>query len=137
LCGGGEVLILAETKFHSMNHFISLSTATAMTTRFRNNRESILKTEYQNQNLLPIAETFDKAAFEILIDKPEATALRIYYGMDENLKIHAIIVAVNQDNEDILPSSSLTATEEEDIIDSGIRCPELCPSPSPLNGEAI
>jgi hypothetical protein len=116
-----------------MNHFISLSTAAEMTARFRNNRENILKADYQNQNVLPIAETFDKAAFETLLGKEEATSVRIYYGMDENLKIHAIIVAVNQNNEDILPSSSLTVTEEEDIIDSGVRCPELCGEPSPLN----
>jgi len=120
-----------------MNHFISLATAADMTARFRSHRENILKTEYQNQNVLPIAETYDKAAFETLLNKEGATGVRIYYGMDENLKIHAIIVAVNQNNEDILPSASLTATEEEDIIDSGVRCPELCGEPSPLNDETL
>jgi hypothetical protein len=116
-----------------MNHFIPLATAAAMTAKFRGERENILKTEYQQQNVLPIAETYDKACFETLLGKADCAGLRIYYGMDENLKIHAIIVAVNESNQDILPSASLAATEEEDIIESGVRCPELCPEASPLN----
>ena len=116
-----------------MNHFISLTIAAEMTARFRNNRENILNPLFQDQNVLPIAETYDRAAFDTILNKPEATGIRIYYGMDENLKMHAIIVAVNEDNEDILSASSLTETEDEYIIDSGVRCPELCPEPSPLN----
>jgi hypothetical protein len=116
-----------------MNHFISLATAAAMAKRYRSERENILKTEYQNQNVLPFCETFDKAPFETLLGKTECAGLRIYYGMDENLKLHAIIVAVNEDDEDILPAFELAGTEDEDIVDNGNRCPELCPPPSPLN----
>ena len=104
-----------------------------MTAKFRGERENILKTEYQQQNVLPIAETYDKACFESLLAKADCAGLRIYYGMDENLKIHAIIVAVNENNEDMLPSTLLAATDEGDIIESGIRCPELCPPESALN----
>jgi hypothetical protein len=120
-----------------MNHFISLTMAAEMTARFRENSETILNADYQNQNVLPIAQTYDKTAFETLIGKPEVTAVRIYYGMDENLKIHAIIVAVNANNEDILPEASLSETEDMEIIDSGVRCPELCPEPSPLNSSSL
>ena len=116
-----------------MNHFISLTTAETMTGRYRQNREAILKTEYQQQNILPLSETFDRAAFDTLLAKTGCTGLRIYYGMNADYQIHAIIVAVNENNEDILPSSSMTATEEEDIVDNGNRCPELCPPQSPLN----
>lgn len=104
-----------------------------MTARFRNNRENILNASFQNQDLLPIAETYDKAAFETVLSKPETRSIRIYYGMDENLKMHAIIVGVNEKNEDILPAAGLTEGEDTDIINSGVRCPELCPEPSPLN----
>lgn len=104
-----------------------------MTTRFRNNRENILKTEYEDQNILPFSETFDRAAFDALLNEDGAQGLRIYYGMDENLKIHTIIVGVNENNEDILPTSTLALTEEEPyIVENGTRCPELCPAPSPL-----
>jgi hypothetical protein len=120
-----------------MNHFIPLSTAAEMTAKFRGERENILKTEYQQQNVLPVAETYDKACFETLLAKADCAGLRIYYGMDENLKIHAIIVAVNENNQDILPSASLAATGDEDIIESGVRCPELCPEASPLNSSLV
>jgi hypothetical protein len=127
-------LTLAVQNLYSMNHFISLATAVDMTTRFRDHRENVLKTEYQGQNVLAFSETFDKAAFDVLLGKSEATALRIYYGMDEYLKIHAIIVAVDANNEDILPTAPAAATVDEDIIDNGNRCPDLCPPQSPLNG---
>ena len=116
-----------------MNHFISLTTAAEMTARFRNNRDNVLNAAFLNQNVLPIAETYDKAAFQTLIDKPESRSIRIYYGMDENLKLHAIIEAVNENNEGILPPATFGESADEDIIESGVRCPELCPEPSPLN----
>lgn len=116
-----------------MKHFISLTTAIEMTSRFRNYRESILKPEYQGQNVLPFSETFDRAAFDALLGEDGAKGLRIYFGMDDNLKIHTIIVGVNEDDEDILPSLALVPTEEEPyILENGTRCPELCPTASPL-----
>jgi hypothetical protein len=120
-----------------MDHFISLTTAAEKTARFRTYCEEILKEEYQGQNLLPMSETYDRGVFDTLLAKTEATAVRIYYGMDESLKIHAIIVAVNENNEDILPGASLTAVEGEEIINSGVRCPELCPATSPLNSSSL
>jgi hypothetical protein len=78
--------------------------------------------------------------------------VRIYYGMDDTLGLHAIIVGVDAQNRDILPaattsttlsSSTLsTATTTEDgvttdetgiILDEGIRCPPTCPPPSDMN----
>jgi hypothetical protein len=117
-----------------MSQFISLATAEIMTTRYRNNKEGILDSNFQNENILPISETFEKEAFETLVNKTGCVSIRIYYGMDENLKIHAIIVAVNAQSEDILPISNLNNSEEDEfIVDNGIRCPELCGATSPLN----
>lgn len=114
-----------------MNHFISRSTAAEMTSRFRSERETILKNEYQGQDLLPYCESFDRAAFDALLNKSEAAGLRVYYGMDEYLKIHVIIVATDANGEDIVPAS--LTDEGEDIIENGNRCPTICPAPSPLN----
>lgn len=106
-----------------------------MTTRYRQNRETILAASYQNQNILPLSETFDRAAFDALLAKTGCTRLRIYYGMDEDKKLHAIIVAVDDQNEDMLSqSAALTAEdEEEDLLERGFRCPDDCPPDSPLN----
>lgn len=117
-----------------MNHFISLQEAVDMTTLYRAEHENILKTQFQNQNILARSESFERAAFETLLAKNGCAGLRIYYGMDETYKVHAIIVAIDANGADILPSSNLTETEEEkDIVERGIRCPELCPTASPLN----
>lgn len=119
-----------------MNHFITLQEAIEMTTLYRAEHEQILKPEYQQQNILARSETFEKAAFETLLTKNGCAGLRIYYGMDDALKIHAIIVAIDVNGNDILPvteSMALTTEEGEDIVERGIRCPDLCPAESPLN----
>jgi len=118
-----------------MSHFIPLTEAAEMTAVYRNHRETILRDEYRNQALLPLSETFDRAAFDSLLAKSGCTALRVYYGMKEDLKVHAVIVGVDAEGKDMLPSS-LAATggsTEEDIIDNSLRCPDICPDPSPLN----
>lgn len=115
-------------------HFISLDAAADMTDRYRANREAILGTSYKDQEILPLSETFNRDAFDTLLAKTGAAGLRIYYGMDETLKVHAIVVAVNEENEDILPSDSLTTLEgDDDVFEQGQRCPNLCPPTSPLN----
>ncbi len=60
--------------------------------------------------------------------------------MSVDLKVHAIIVGVNANNEDILPqatastSANATSGDDDDIIEAGVICPPICPPPSPLNG---
>lgn len=115
-----------------MSQFISLSTAEDMTTLFRNQRENILKTEYQGDNLLPICETFDREVFDTLLARTGCESLRIYYGMSEDFKIHAIIVSVDENGADILPPESLN-NEDDYIGENGNRCPDLCPPSSRLN----
>ena len=121
------------------NHFISLQTGIDMTTLYRQEKENILATAYKNQNILPLSETFERTAIDAILQQQGCTAFRIYYGMTENLLVHAILVGVNENNEDILPSTvnSITTTEDPvDIIaEQSIRCPEECPPPSPLNDQ--
>lgn len=118
-----------------MNHFISLAEAVDLTTRYRQHRNDVLLPDYQNRDLLAICETFDRAAVDALLAKPGCARIRIYYGMDTDFKIHAIIVAADENDQDILPLSPLTSEEEdEDILERANRCPDLCPPESPLNG---
>lgn len=116
-----------------MSHFISLEEAVDMTALYRQQREQIIKTQFQNNDLLPLSETFDRGTIDALLSKTGCAALRIYYGMSTDYKVHAVIVAVNENNEDILPAQTLSTTEDDYIIERGNRCPDICPEESPLN----
>ncbi len=124
-----------------MDHFISLDKAVEMVRLYREKREEILKVEYAGQDTLVYSETFDRAAFDTLLTQPDCTGLRIYYGMDEEFKVHAITVGVNEKNEDLLPSTTEGANSGfatqallgGSIVEAGTRCPTDCPPLSPLN----
>ena len=118
----------------SSTGFISLQQAIEMTTRYRQNKASVIDPAYSANDILCICDTFNKAAIETLLAKPDCTAIRLYYGMNADLQLRPILVAVNQNDEDILPPGTveLTATGN-DIVDDTLRCPPYCPPPSPLN----
>lgn len=118
-----------------MSQFITLPVAIEMTSLYRQNREAILAPNFQGKNILAFSETFDRIVFDTLLAKPGCASIRVYYGMDESLKVHAILVPVDADNHDILPaqeSSATTETTGDDIGEQGRRCPVDCPPPSPL-----
>jgi hypothetical protein len=104
-----------------------------MTALFRQERENILATAYRGQNILAKAESFERSAIEALLAKTGCEGLRIYYGMDESLKVHAILVGFDSEDNDILPQDSLTGGGDDYIVENGIRCPDLCPPDSPIN----
>jgi len=117
-----------------MSQFISKTEAAAMTSRYRLYRETILESFYRDQAILPLSETFSNLDVAKLLTQSGVTGLRIYYGMDEDYKVHAILVGVNAEDEDILPANNLTETEEEDmILERATRCPDICPPASDLN----
>jgi hypothetical protein len=123
------------------SHAISLQKAIEMTTLYRKESVTILDPTHQTSGLLPLSETFNRDMFDQLLSMPETAAIRIYYGMSDDLQIHAIFVAVNANNEDILPAQQRSATATagaddptgDDIYQSGQRCPTICPPASPLN----
>lgn len=116
------------------SHLISLPAAETLTAAYRSNRNSILQMGYQDQDILPLSETFNRADIDLLLAQEGCEAVRIYYGMDTNLKMHAVLVAVNEQNEDILPTQQENSLSQEDIIlEEGQRCPIICPPESPLN----
>lgn len=112
------------------SHLVSLHYAIQLTSRFRNNRELVLANAYKEQDILPLSETFNKDDIESLLGQQDAAGLRIYYGMDDHYKLHAVVVATNPQNEDILPAGLL---DEPIIVQEGQRCPVICPPSSPLN----
>lgn len=114
-------------------HSVSLHYAIQLTSHFRNNRELILSLQYKGQEILPLSETFNRTAIDLLLAQQGAAGLRIYYGMDSENKVHAVLVAVNSDNEDILLNGESVKGEEPMIMQEGQRCPAICPPSSVLN----
>ncbi len=120
-----------------MSHFITLEKAKQMTSLYRKEKENLLKPEQKDKNILPVAETFERIAFDTLLAKKGCASIRIYYGMDEELKVHAIIVGADESGTDIIAtqvsdSSSLEGGADDDIVEEGQRCPTVCPPSSGL-----
>lgn len=117
------------------NNLISLDVAKKMTALYRRERENVLGLPYKEKKILAVCETFDRQAFDTLLSEEGCTAVRIYYGMSDDLLIHAIAVGVNSNNEDILPAPEASVASGTDavIIEESIRCPDKCPPESPLN----
>lgn len=106
-----------------------------MTTLFRANKETILATGYKNMKILPKAESFPASVVNQVLAQTGCQGLRIYYGMDPTLKVHAILVGYDATDKDILPPT-VTLTEADPsglIVERGVRCPDTCPPPSVLN----
>lgn len=118
-------------------HRIPVERGASMTARYRTQRKKLLKGELDGKDdVLPLCETFDKEAVKRLLDQPGCTGLRVYYSMDEEDRIHALLVGVDASNCDIVTVSSLTAPEGEtegEVLDEALRCPTNCPPESPLN----
>ena len=114
--------------------FISLQQAIEMTTRYRQNKGSVIDPVYSGSDILSVCDTFNKTAIEALLVRPGCTAIRLYYGMDAGLQVRPILVAVNKNDEDILPpNTGDISIVGQDIVDDTLRCPPFCPLPSSLN----
>lgn len=122
-------------QFLGKKHFISLDDAKKMTKKFRENKDKIVKDEHMGKHLLPNCESFDRTAFDALLQREDCKGVRIYYGMKpEDQKIHAIIVGFDAEGKDILPVEGIIMDGTDGyIIEDGQPCPENCPPASDLN----
>ena len=117
-----------------INGFISLQQAIDMTTRYRQNKGSVIDPAFSGADILSVCDTFNKAAIEALLAKPGCASIRLYYGMNNGLQVRPILVAVDKNDRDMLPANgSDSAATVEDIVDDTLRCPPWCPPPSSLN----
>lgn len=107
-----------------MKNFISLEQAREMTALYRQQKENILSSKYQGQEILINSETFEADAFRAVLAKPGCQKLRIYFGMTKNLQVRAVVVGVNTDGEEILDGS-------DSILEDAAPCPPYCPPPPP------
>ncbi len=114
------------------NHFICMKDAAALTSRFREMREQILDPHYQGMNVMPTCETFDRAAFDQVLQQDGCVGIRIYMGMEENNQLVFVVVGVNENDEDMI-NSTTNSEDDNEIFENGRRCPVTCPPPSPIN----
>lgn len=117
----------------SLQHRIALEQAVEMTTRYRAHKEQVIREEYAGRNILPISETFNRAAIDRLLAQPGCAGLRLYYSMSEDLRLHAILVGVNEQEQPILSATGDPDETEGEILEVSKLCPPLCEGPSPLN----
>lgn len=121
-----------------MKHFISLEKAKKMIGHYRRKSEKVLKDEFRGRHVLPYSLTYDRAAFDALLNQPGCSGLRLYFGMDEEALVKIIAVGVNEKGEDLLTTSTIsTADATGEIVDEGVRCPTECPTTSPLTTEDV
>jgi hypothetical protein len=117
-----------------MNNSITLQQAVDMTTLFRQEKDNIVNPKLIGQNILPVCETFDRDIFDAILAQPGCVKMRIYSGLNPQLQLRAVIVGVNSNDEDILPTATATVADGEvPIGEDGQSCPPICPPPSALN----
>lgn len=114
-----------------MSH-IALTTAEDMTALYRQEKENILDSNYRDKATLAICETFDIAEVQSVVNQTGCEKLRIYYGMDTNYKVHAILIGVDENDDDIMPGNTLPLGITN-ILEEAVRCPSQCPPTSSLN----
>ena len=107
-------------------HQITLAQAIDYTTRFRENPEEDM----------PYSETYLADSVKALLGQNKCHSFRIYLGRKADKRICSILVAVDENGNDILPSNNLTVTSADSgiILEDAFQCPPICPPPSPLNG---
>ena len=117
------------------SHFISLNRAIDMISFYRQSKEAILNPSYQNQNVLCNSETFVLADVQALLNQTGCSGLRIYYGMNPDYTVHAILVAVDETGKDIVNNTNKLNSTDDDplILEEGKRCPPVCPDDSVFN----
>jgi len=122
-------------QFTGKDHSIKLDEAKKMTRKFRTEKDKIVKDEFKGKHFLPNCESFDRGAFDKLLQREDCKGIRIYYGMkQEDQRVHAIIVGFDSEGKDILPTAGVIMDATDPIVvEDGLPCPAYCPPPSDLN----
>lgn len=116
------------------SHRITLDRALEMTARYKANMDIIISPDMANQNILAICETFRKDELIAYLSQDFVYSIRIYYGMSEDLQIHAIVLGADKDGNDILPIQPNHLHppgdgEDGELFEDAVRCPTYCPPP--------
>ena len=113
-------------------NLITVSEGAAMTAIYRSKKEGILAPG-SNPKILPICESFGRAAFDSLLALDNCVGIRIYCAMDNNSNVKFVICGVDSNDEDVYMPGAEPSPNEKLVIEAGIRCPDTCPPESLLS----
>ena len=115
------------------SHFITLAQFMQMKQAYADNKNSILQPPFQGDDVLCISELFNITAINAISSVAGCAGMRITYGMDAGKQVHAMMVAVDSNGIDILPSdknakfAAMDSGTNPPVVQEGQRCPPLCP----------
>ena len=110
------------------SNLIPVKKASEMIARYRENKETILASDYKNSDVLAFSETFNADDVKLLLSQPGCLGFRVRYGMDDKLWIHAILVGVDSEGNDIVINNHGLGLKDdgEYVVENGNRCPPDC-----------
>lgn len=81
------------------------------------------------------AHYFGRETYQKLLDEAGSVGIRAYYAIDDKGKKQLLLVAVDENGNDLLPSEGSAAKNEGDepaIMDYSYPCPTFCSIPPTL-----
>lgn len=115
-----------STEFLQSSNLIPLSKAKKLKENFKLKKKDLINPQIP-ADVIPDSETFNRSAIDKLLALSGCVGIRIYTGLDDEDKLHSILVGVNEKGEDlILPSTTESLTGEGEVVEDGLRCPPYC-----------
>lgn len=116
------------------SNLVPVSRAKEMITKYRENKNTILASEYKDSAVLATSETFNAEDVRLLLSQEGCVGFRVLYGMDNELKVHSILVGVDKEGQDIIIKNIGSGLKDDEgyVVEESTRCPPLCPTPPSL-----
>jgi len=113
-------------------NLVPVSRANEMIALYRENKETILAPDYKKTDVLAFSETFNADDVRLLLSQPGCVGFRIRYGMDDKLWLHAILVGVDANGNDIVIQNPGFGFKDDGgyVLEDSFRCPPDCPTVS-------
>ena len=110
-----------------MENLLPFTDAKSMVKTYLENKSTVLKPEYLERNVLSNTITYGVEAFKNLVNNPNCSQIRMYFGMNDQLEITGIFVGVDSEGNEILIQNQANIDDNtEYALDEGLRCPPTC-----------
>ena len=113
-------------------NLVPVSRANEMIALYRENKETILAPNYKKTDVLAFSETFNADDVRLLLSQPGCVGFRVRYGMDDKLWLHAILVGVDANGNDIIIQNPGFGLKDDEgyVLEDSVRFPPDCPTVS-------